>query len=553
MKYILFGILQIIVVFSYGQSPLTASRGDFSTHLADRLYHLSDDSSSALFSNWKPFERKELANLALTAGKSDPYYNYLLQDNWEYAKDFDSSSSKTLLKKLYRSQRDMFHYQGEGIGIYVNPLLHYQLGNDSQTGSLLYINSRGLMIEGTIDDKVSFQTTLTENQLRHPSYVRDFQKEFGVIPGIGFWKLLGEDAYDYLFASGHVAVQATRHINIQLGNDRFFVGNGYRSLFLSDFANNYPYLKVRTKVWKFQYTNLYAQLTADVNSFSGGTFGIGEFPKKFMTMHHLSLDVSKKVNIGLFESIIFSRQDSIGNNQFEFAYLNPVIFYRAVEQHTGSPDNALLGAEFNWKVFKGGAIYGQFVIDEFIFSDVFGDRGRWSNKYAYQIGGKYFNAFGIDRLDLQFEHNFGRPYVYTHTTQTTSYSHYEQALAHPLGANFREFIGIARYRPHPKLYFYGKLVAAEYGEESEGSNVGKNILLPNSSRDSDDDNFVGQGVNTNLLFGEFRASYMLKHNLFVDLSQIIRVEDSADDNRDVNNSVTSLGIRLNLAAKDFTF
>lgn len=553
MKYLLLGILQIIVIYSYGQSPLTASRGDFSTHLVDRLYYLSDDSTSDLFSSWKPFERQEIARLANNQSKNNSYYSYLLKDNWEYVADFDNSSKKTLFKKLYRSQSDFFHYHGDDVKIRINPLLHYQLGKDSETGSLLYINSRGMMIEGTIDNKVSFQTTLTENQLRLPSYVRDYQQEFGVIPGAGFWKLLGDDAYDYLFASGHVSVQATKHINIQLGNDRFFVGNGYRSLFLSDFANNYPYLKIKTKVWKFQYTNLYAQLTADVNSFSGGTFGIGEFPKKFMTMHHLSFDVSKKVNIGLFESIIFSRQDSIGNNQFEFAYLNPVIFYRAAEQHTGSPDNALLGAEFNWKMFKGVAMYGQFVIDEFIFSDVFGDRGKWSNKYAYQLGFKYFNALGIDRLDLQVEHNFGRPFVYTHTTQTTSYSHYEQALAHPLGANFKEIVGIVRYRPHPKLYFYGKILATEYGEESEDSNIGKNILLPNASRDSDDGNFVGQGINTKLLFGELRASYMLRHNLFVDLSQIIRMEDSEVDSRDLNNSVTSVGIRLNLAAKDFTF
>jgi len=160
---------------------------------------------------------------------------------------------------------------------------------------------------------------------------------------------------------------------------------------------------------------------------------------------------------------------------------------------------------------------------------------------------------GVDRLDLQLEHNFGRPFVYSHTTAATSYTHYEQPLAHPLGANFKELVGILRYRPTPKLFFYGKLLVAEYGEETEISNVGKNILLPNTSRDSEDNNFVGQGINTKLLFAEFRASYMLKHNLFIDLSQVIRREDSELASRDLNNAVTSVGIRLNLAAKDFTF
>ncbi|MGB3467096.1 MAG: hypothetical protein WBA74_17575 [Cyclobacteriaceae bacterium] len=553
MRYLLTGILLIIVFEGSCQNTLTATRTDFGNHQIDRLYHIGKDTASLLFSSWKPYQNREVARLIEKKATENKFTSYLYKDYWEYLEGVSFTSRKPLFKKLYLSEDNFFHHHGEGIRINVNPLLHFQLGNDSQTGSPLYINRRGLMIEGLIDEKLSFQTTLTENQVRLPSYVREFQQEFGVIPGIGFWKLLGDDAYDFLFASGHIDFQATKHISLQLGHDRFFIGNGSRSLFLSDFSNNYPYFKIKTKIWKFQYTNLYAQLTADVNSFDGGTFGTGEFPKKFMTLHHLSLDVSKKVTIGLFESVIFSRQDSIGNNQFEFAYLNPVIFYRAAEQQTGSPDNALLGAEINWKVVNKASLYGQFVIDEFIISNVFGNRGSWSNKYAYQVGLKYFDVLGINRLDLQVEHNFGRPYSYSHTTQTTSYSHYEQPLAHPLGANFTELLAIVRYRPLPKLYFYGKLLTAEYGEDTETSNVGKNILLPNPSRDSDEGNFVGQGINTKLLFAELRVSYMLKHNLFIDLSQIVRREDSEIDDRNLNNAITTVGIRLNLASGDYTF
>ena len=117
MRYLLIGILQIIVVFSYGQSPLTASRGDFSTHLADRLYHLSADTSTLFFSSWKPFDRKEIAELATNVGKNDPYFSYLLRDNWEYVSDFDNTSRKTLFKKLYRSQSDFYHYHNASLSV----------------------------------------------------------------------------------------------------------------------------------------------------------------------------------------------------------------------------------------------------------------------------------------------------------------------------------------------------------------------------------------------------------------------------------------------------
>ena len=54
-----------------------------------------------------------------------------------------------------------------------------------------------------------------------------------------------------------------------------------------------------------------------------------------------------RINIGLFESIVFSRP-----NHFELQYLNPVIFYRTVEQMVGSPDNAMIGAGHEHKTRK---------------------------------------------------------------------------------------------------------------------------------------------------------------------------------------------------------
>ena len=68
-------------------------------------------------------------------------------------------------------------------------------------------------------------------------------------------------------------------------------------MILSDNSFNYPYLRIQTKVGVFQYTNLH------------GTYGFNSNPseqfiydKKYMTLHHLSANVSKRLNIGIFES-----------------------------------------------------------------------------------------------------------------------------------------------------------------------------------------------------------------------------------------------------------
>jgi hypothetical protein len=58
-----------------------------------------------------------------------------------------------------------------------------------------------------------------------------------------------------------------------------------------------------------------------------------------------------------------------------------------------------------------------------------------------QLGAKYINALGIKNLDLQLEYNRVRPFTYSHRDSVANYTHYNQPMAHPLGANFSETIG----------------------------------------------------------------------------------------------------------------
>jgi hypothetical protein len=94
-----------------------------------------------------------------------------------------------------------------------------------------------------------------------------------------------------------------------------------------------------------------------------------------------------------------------------------------------------------WNFLKRFQLYGQLMLDEFVFSElVTNNQGWWANKYGIQAGLKYIDAFGIDHLDLQAEYNQVRPYTYTHRDSSAYYAHYDTPLAHPLGANFKELI-----------------------------------------------------------------------------------------------------------------
>jgi hypothetical protein len=165
-------------------------------------------------------------------------------------------------------------------------------------------------------------------------------------------------------------------------------------------------------------------------------------PKKYFATHHLSLNLTDRINIGLFESIVFSRP-----NHFELQYLNPVIFYRTVEQMVGSPDNAMIGADMSLKLGRSIKLYGQLLLDELIIKNLLKQNGWWGNKYGIQAGLQCFDVAGIDHLDMRVEFNLVRPYTYSDSDSTANYSHHLQPLAHPMGANFYETILQMRYAP----------------------------------------------------------------------------------------------------------
>lgn len=552
-------ILPFCLLFFCAFSLLRAQSAD--APLNRDYYHLLDryeiKSKGYFHSTLRPYSRKSIASLIDSSrsipGLSAPDRNnlqYLANDNWEWSRTGDNTSRRPLFNALYKNKSALYHVDTEDFTLSVNPVLYLAAGMEKDNDYTPYINTRGVQLRGMIDKKVGFYTFLGENQMAVPLYVRDYVRRNRVIPGEGFWKGFKDNGYDFFTARGHISFQATKHIGLQLGHGKHFIGNGYRSMILSDFSNNYFYFKVNTRVWRIKYTNLFTELRANAY----GNDGLwGRFPKKWMALHHLSINISKNVNIGLFESIVFAGNYKNGDPSFEAKYLNPIIFYRAIEHDDGSTDNAILGADFKWNIAGRVSLYGQVVLDEFLLHNFLSEPGNWTNKYAGQLGLKYIDALNISNLDLQLETNFARPYIYSHQTIFNNYAHYKQPLAHPLGANFREYIAIARYQPLHRLRLTGKVISANYGTDIDTTNFGGNIMLSYDTRQSSEGNEIGQGIGTDLLYLDFTASYMLKHNLFIDLNQVYRKLDSEINSRDQSTLFTSLSIRLNIARREHPF
>lgn len=534
-------------------------------HWIDRYEVKTGHVMPQLFTTVKPYKRSaiveyvdSLQSMEMFQSKADRFnYEYFRNDSWEWSQAETSDSRKPVLKHFYKKKSDLFYVDEKAFDLHINPVLYLGAGKDSRRDDMLYINTRGVEVRGMVDRKVGFYTYLADNQMLLPSYVSEQLSQTFVIPHEGFWKDYKDGkGVDFLQARGYITFEATRHINLQFGHDRFFLGNGYRSLIFSDFSSPAWFVKGNVKVWKLNYLFVVNQMTADVQGSASGLQSNGKgYPNKFMALHHLSINIGKKLNLGVFESVIFSEDDSTGTNSLRLDYFNPIIFYRAIEQQNGSSDNVLLGMDLKWNAVRKLSFYGQFVLDEFVIAHIRAGDGWWANKFAIQAGAKYVDAFGVANLDLQGEVNIVRPFTYSHNTNYGNYSNYKQPIAHPLGSNFKELVGIARYQPLPRLNLTGKMIIVKTGRDSLDSEKswGTDILKRNTTRQQEYGNSIGQGIPNDLFYGSFTASWQLRHNIFIDGNVIIRKSESPLAFYNNNTTITSLALRWNIAQRQYEF
>ena len=72
------------------------------------------------------------------------------------------------------------------------------------------------------------------------------------------------------------------------------------------------------------------------------------YPTKYSASHYLTVNIGKRWSVGLFESVVWAAQDAAGERNFDWAYMNPIIFYRPAEYSIGSPDNITMGANMKY-------------------------------------------------------------------------------------------------------------------------------------------------------------------------------------------------------------
>lgn len=536
MRLLFLFLISIFSYISYSQHTNLFLGRNYSSDITKQLYIVD----SNIHTSFKPIIK---SNLTFETDSVVSQYYSNNHENW-------------YLKKLFSEH--LIVLSGNDYKVVASPLVNFSKGKELIESKNTFVNSRGYLIEGSLGKTIAFSTSFLENQAIFPNYLHAFVTKNQVVPGQGYARDFKKTGFDFAMSSGYVTYRPNNMFALQFGHGKNFIGDGYRSLLLSDNTFNYPYLKLQTTFWKVQYTNLYAELM-DINYFA--THGINNtdqmgYPKKYLSSHFLSINATKRFNLSFFEAVVWRTNHAPGSNGFDINYLNPIAMLRPIESSLNSPDNVLVGINTKY-ILKDSYVYGQLVLDEFSIEDLRAKNGFWGNKIGYQLGYKVFDAFNIDRLTLQMEYNYVRPYTYAHHNPQQNYAHYNQPLAHPLGANFSESLFMINYKWR-RFEIDAKMIFAKYGGKikNDPTSYGNDVYFSTGNY-ADEEGLVGigsgrpsdfgiemyQGNLTKIDYKTLNISYILNPhtNFKINLGFTLRNfhNDDDDDDQFINFGIMS--------------
>lgn len=528
-------------------------------NLLERLETKGGTLTDHFYSTLKPIPRKGAVDFLREVGRPSPVDGIRLSDidlyniqraisfsgEWSETADGDDGalpSRKPILKYFYQKQSDLVHVNTGDFFLVVNPVLYLQATKENNVDGIKYINTRGAEIRGRIFNKIGFYTMVADNQEKALSYVEQWEQQYSAFPGADYYTRNSSGAYDYLLARGYIDAGAFNdHFNVTFGYDKQFTGDGIRSLQLSDFGAPATFLRLRTRIWRLMYENLYLELTPGYERVSDR-----RLPRKYASVHQVSMNVTPWLNLGIFESTIYSKPDRFGAE-----YLVPVIFYNSVARSLGADQKTALGLSFKAIALKHLQFYGQGYFDQVNLGKL--SEGWWGSQFGVQLGAKYFDAFTLPNLDLQGEVNIVRPFTYAANDGVSDYTHYNQPLAHPYGAGFAEVMGTARYQPIVNLYLSAKGIYSARGT-GNGTNTGNDIFALYDSRVRDNNYNLLGGQRLNGLYLNFNAAYEIRPNIFLEAGASYLKRESADGVTTYPSSTAFYGgLRWNITRREQDF
>lgn len=418
-------------------------------------------------------------------------------------------------------------------------------GQIPKTSSTHFMNTRGYEVSGNVSDKFYFETAFYENQGRFGGYIDSFVRTTRVVPGQSSYKNIGDGlGFDFSISEARLMYKPSKHFLFDLGYGKNFIGDGYRSMLMSDWAYNYPYLKTSVNFGKFQYNFMWAQHISDRNNnFNNDEEQFRKWSQTFL----IDWKVTKRLSLSLFESVIWPDQDSMRRSDRSAWIASPVIFLHGNKSPSGVQNNVIIGTNFKYRLFNRTHIYGQFAINQA------GDFTSSETRYAVQAGIRSGDLFNIRNLNGLLEFNTASPYMYATNLLNTNYASLKQSLAHPRGANFKEGLLLADYT-YKHWYLRFQTFITKYGADSSATvNYGSDIFKPVSTQTLTTDFKTGQGLSTNIFYADLKLAYVINPATNLRLETGFTYRNEKSDLFNYQDRIFYIGVRMSFRKISYDF
>ncbi|MFC1725345.1 capsule assembly Wzi family protein [candidate division KSB1 bacterium] len=472
-------------------------------------------------SGTKPFTRKECAKVIsevakhpdnLTDFDKESILFYLVEFREEFEPEeyedisnlfINTSGTKKpefIPESFYKNDRNLLHFKEDKINFFIDPIAYIDfksINADSANGkNKIKRLTGGFKVWGSFGKNLGFYADYRNTKewgLKYPVKVNYSLDRLGFVNGYGT-HIYHDETIAYLVAGFSL-------FELELGKNINKWGPGYRgNLILSDYAASYDLIKFKTSFWRVKFCSImgflrsYPQITYENTVKQDNIETTRDMnSKKYIAAHRLEFNLTDRLDIGFNEVVIY------GDRGLEFAYLNPIMFYRSAEHYLGDMDNAAMSFDFNWVPVNGFRVYGEFFLDDVTIKKIGSD--WYGNKFAYLAGVFITDPLKLRDSEILFEYARIKPFVYTHHYSINVYKHFTSPLGYFTGPNSETYFLL-----FSKYFSRKSKISFEFDLQKHGSNyadinIGGDINSAHMPGDTDNVQFLDGIVEKKVRLG----------------------------------------------------
>ncbi len=488
----------------------------------------------------------------LTASDKKILDEYLVEfefDTYGTLKNSSNFFSKKSIGELFHNKKQKYLYSSvdSNSSFFIDAIgdVRYIGGNGDSLGKPhVLLGQFGLRFRGTLFKSLGYYLRLS-NGVRLGGNEKDAMFAASVDPILGStkkFKIDGSKNFDTF--EGYLRYSTSSDwLSVTAGREALRMGNGFiDKIFISN--NNsapFDFIKADIHYKKLRYTFLHSSIVG--NDSSGN-----QLESKYFVFHRLEAGpfFNNTVKFGFTEMLVYS------NVPINFALLNPLSFITSADLNSETPNknsnNTIIGLDFQLYPARKISVQGTLLIDDLNFETLGSDSTKGNdNKFGYQMGLMWQDAFTLPNLSFAYEFTRLDPFVYSHKKINNSVAHWDLPLGHGLNPNSDEHAF--------KLAFdFGSRVSAgitfklqrsgENYSDSLGNfkNVGSNILIGSGDFVTQNVFLNGLRVDRTIIIAELVLQPIKQYYLF--LKYQYRNQNYVASSKKVSDSILFGGLRI---------